>query len=395
MSNNLNPKSNLCIELQFLIACCQVEPSEEMLSFIVDYIDNFSSKKYDELITLAKQHGILPLVYKCIKNLPSPSKSSITLCNKMKSHYKSIAISNMSMSAELIHIVKLLKDNSIEALAFKGPTLSQMAYKDITLRQFGDLDILISKKDQFAALKTLVNNGYELEIDLKENTKETFFKHVNVIGLYKKSTGIYVEIHWELLSKNYAIKWKEESLWQKKAYTQINFQNIRTLDTKQLLLYLCTHSSKHLFERLEWICDIDRTIRANPKLDWDLLLQEANKLGIRRMLYLSLALCKLFFHLKLPKNIQNELKKDKELNILIPKIIDLYYSQKTKKQKNYNSFLMLLNMRENLNDKLSFAWYGLFSTKFDDFKYIQLPNYLSFLYPIVRPFRLLTKYFKH
>jgi hypothetical protein len=123
-------------------------------------------------------------------------------------------------------------------------------------------------------------------------------------------------------------------------------------------------------------------------------LQEANKLGIRRMLYLSLALCKLFFHLKLPKNIQNELKKDKELNILIPKIIDFYYSQKTKKQKNYNSFLILLSMRENLNDKLSFAWYGLFSTKFDDFKYIQLPKNLAFFYPIARVFRLISKYIK-
>jgi hypothetical protein len=73
----------------------------------------------------------------------------------MQSYNIEIAKTNMLMTAELIAVMKLLKDNEIEAIAFKGPTLSQMAYGDITLRQFSDLDILIDQKDIYKASKIL------------------------------------------------------------------------------------------------------------------------------------------------------------------------------------------------------------------------------------------------
>jgi hypothetical protein len=298
------------------------------------------------------------------------------------------------MSAELIHIIKLLNENNIEALAFKGPALSQMAYGDITLRQFGDLDILIRKKDRSKMMDLLLQEQYIPEIDIEKETKETFFNCVNVIGLYKGSTGVLIEVHWELLSKNYAIDWEEKSLWNTQASTKINQKNIPVLSTEQHLLYLCAHGSKHLFERLEWICDIDRSIRSNQDINWELILAEAEKLGIKRMLTLGLALSQQFFRSSLPERIQEEMAQDKKLPGLISKVIEINFSKNTQESKNYSTFGLLWSMRETLPDQLRFAWRGMFAAKFDDFKYIQLPGHLAFLYPLVRPFRLVTKYFK-
>ena len=400
MQNKQDISHNLSDDLQFLIACCQTNTSKKDTDFILNYLSEKDEAQYHNLITLAAQHGILPLVHKTLQSLDSrhpelDSGSHSTLLTELKAHYMSISQRNMLMSAELIHIMKLLKENNIDALAFKGPALSQMAYGDITLRQFGDLDILIRKKDRSKMMDLLLQERYIPEINLKEGTKETFFNSVNVIGLHNKTSFVFVEMHWELLSKNYAIDWEEASLWEKKKSIQINNKNIAVLPIEQFLLYLCAHGSKHLFERLEWICDIDRTVRSTPDIDWIHLLKEAEKLGTKRMLCLGLALSQLFFYLKLPDMIQNEIKKDHELPKLISKVIKINFSEAAQKGKSYSSFGLLWSMRENLSDQLRFAWRGLFAPKFDDFLFIQLPKHLTFLYPIVRPFRLVIKYFKH
>jgi len=382
-----NTRSQPSSELKFLIACCQTDPKKVDVEFIHSYLLAISN--YRSLVTAASEHGILPLVYKTLLAL-HPNHGILPL---FKQQYLSIARRNILMSAELIRIMKLFKENGIDALAFKGPALAQMAYEDITLRQFGDLDILIKEKDHSKVMDLLIREHYTHEIDLME-IEESFFKCVSVVGLYKESTGVLIEIHWELLSRNYAIDWKKESIWGKAESILINNKKIPVLPVEQQLLYLCAHGSKHLFERLEWVCDIDRSVRANPNIDWQHLLNEAEKLGIKRMLLLGLALPQQLFGLELPEMIQNKIKEDKEIPKLISKMIEMSFSDTSEEGKNYSYFGLIWNMRENLSDQLRFAWKGLFSPQLDDFLFIQLPKHLAFLYPTVRSYRLMTKYFK-
>ena len=388
-------------EIKFLIACCQTDPSKDDINFIQN---NLSTIDHQLLTNMASRHGVLPLVYKTIKKiiennsyLSSLSTERLTLhsalLNELKAHYKSIAKRNMLMSAELIHIMKLSKENNIEALAFKGPTLSQTAYGDITLRQFGDLDILIKRSDISPMIDLMIADGYVPELDLDTRMKDTFLNALNVIGFYKSTSNILIEIHWELLSKNYAINWDENVLWsQKRESIIINNNSIHVLPYEEQILYLCTHGSKHLFERLEWICDIDRSIKVNPAINWQYLLNEAEKRGIKRMLYLGLELCRHFFKLDLPEFIQENIKEDRVLPGLISKVIKANLSEPTKGGKDYSYFMLIWDMRENLSDKLRFTWYAFFAPQFDDFTFIQLPKYLAFLYPLVRQFRLVRKY---
>lgn len=334
------------------------------------------------------------MVYKTLKKrLATNHRTSTEILSAFKQKYLAISQRNMLMSVELIRIMKLFKESGIDALAFKGPVLSQIAYGDITLRQFGDLDILIRKKDRYAMMTLLTREHYIPEIDLNKETEETFFECVNVIGLHKASTGIRIEVHWDLLSKNYAIDWKEKSLWTKEECVQINHTEIPVLPFDQQLLYLCAHGAKHLFERLEWICDIDRSIRTTPDIDWKHLLNEADKLGIKRMLLLGLALSRQFFGSELPDIIKKNITQDKNIPKLISKVIKTHFSDTSKEEKSYSSFGLLWSMRENFSDQLRFALRGSFAPKFDDFLFIQLPRQLAFLYPVIRPFRLLTKYF--
>jgi len=388
MSYKINP------HLLFLIYCSKTKLNQNEILFITNYLKD-NKLSYQQIVQLAYKHGIFPIVYKTIKSLASFDKELLDTSVKFRLHYFRISKRNMLMSVELINITRLLNHHKINTLSFKGPALSQIAYGDITLRQYADIDILIRKEDRLNMINILEKEGYIPEIVLRDSTKETFFNAVNVIAFYNKSIGIRIEIHWELLSKNYAINWDENILWSNNRSIQINNNKIDILSIELHLLYICVHSAKHLYERIEWICDIDRLIKTNPNIDWIYLVKQAKEMGITRMLYLGLALSKELFELNIPKEIQNSINNDKKIPILINKIIKINYSDTIHQEKSINTLFLLLNMRENYIDKFKLLYKGIITPKFDDFLFFQLPKQIAFLYPLVRIFRLIKKYSKY
>ncbi len=375
--------------LSLLLLCAKVHHSKDALQQLKNLL-NTQNIQPKELITLAYQHAVLPLVYQTLKShFPKHP-----LCHSLRPYFLQTAQTNLSMSAHLVTLLALFKTHSIDALAFKGVALAEMVYHDTSLRQFGDLDILIKPKDKEKAIYLMQNNGYIPEIHFKESTQKTFLHAVNVLGFHHPSSHIYIEIHWELLSKNYAITWDEALLWDKIHPLTLHQKTIHSLAFEPHFLYLCVHSSKHLFERLLWVCDIDRCVRNEKHIAWQHLLDIAQTIGIHRMVLLSLSLAHTLLDLPIPQEIQDKINQDKMIKILQNHIIKQQFTNPHPKSKGYNTFKLLWQMRETPKDKLLFLYLALFATKFDDFKFIQLPSYLAFLYPMVRIFRLGVKYFR-
>jgi len=374
-------------EHALLTDCCrqEIETAAVRAEF-----SSFDDSAYQAIEELARQHGVYPLLYTALKTV-EPDTFSAEIALQFKQYNMRMTQRNMLMSAELLQLMQLFKQKDLDAMAFKGPALGQMAYGSVALRQYGDLDILIKRCDIKAALSLLLESGYQPEIALADATLDAFYRCVNVIGLQKGA--IRVEIHWELLSKNYAIDWDEEKLWQGHETTEINRKPIRMLSFENHILYLCAHGAKHLFERLEWICDIDRTVRANSNIDFDNLVLMARELGIERMLLLGLGLSQRFFKLPLPSEITLKIEKDPKLEKLMTEVIHLHYFGQ-KSSKSYSTFWLLWQMREKLGDRVKFAYRALLTPKFDDFRSVQLSGPLLFLYPVIRPLRLLSKYFQ-
>ena len=132
-------------DIQFLINCCKTNPTATEIKQICTHISKLDSQQLSRIVTLAHAHGIFPLVYHTIQTHAVDLISDETHA-ELKQHNMTIVMQNMRMTAELIRIMRLLEENGIEALAFKGPTLAYSVYGNIVLRQYGDLDILTKKK---------------------------------------------------------------------------------------------------------------------------------------------------------------------------------------------------------------------------------------------------------
>ena len=143
---------------------------------------------------------------------------------------------NMLLTSELIKVMQLLEDNGIEALAFKGPILSQMAYGDVVSRQYADLDILVKGENKLQIVK-LFN-----KLDYKTSLYISNFESLNVITVYNSSTDVAIELHWELLSVNYAIDISKINIFDETKKNLVFDQEIKTFNTEFLLIYLAIHA---------------------------------------------------------------------------------------------------------------------------------------------------------
>lgn len=284
---------------------------------------------------------------------------------------------NMLMSADLIKVMKIFEENNIEAISFKGPILSFMVYGDIALRQYTDLDILIKKNDINKIIKLFNNYGFT-----STNSNEVSVNDFNVISFFTKS-GTFLEIHSEVISNNYGIKINTEEMFFTSYKKQLfkNY-NINIFDMEENLVYLSIHASKHLYERLSWICDIDRFINNyQDEINWNKVMEISKSLHVERMLLLTLSLSKQLFHTKLNKYILTLIMEDTE-------ICKFKFDFSLDKRTYLDDFFILLKMRSSISDKMRFIFSSLFFPQLEDFKLIKLKGLFKIFYIFIRPLRL-------
>ena len=400
MQKNPNVQhSMLNDELLFLIACCQTDPSDDDINFILTYLSQLNS--YQSLISAATQHGIVPLVYKTIKELSQNTSDSSyhteyltldTFLSELKPFYLSIAQNNMLMSGELIKIMHLLKEHDIESLAFKGPTLAQMAYGDITLREYADLDILVKKEDIYKVDTLFKEHNYERSIKLTTRQEKLWIKLKHDLGLYNPKNNILFEIHWSLMDEDYPIQMDTSAFWLNPKAIYINQQEIKTFSTEDLLLYLCIHGSTHLWERIEWIKDIDMIIQTQP-LDWDHILRKAKNLYIETIFDLGIYQANELFGTDIPTSIMERISHEKKLPSL-----SNYIQKRWQKDRREDIFgtlqrtLAYLKLFPNFKAQISYLHKILLKPTLNEYDYIELPTGMYWAYYLVRPYLLAKKH---
>jgi hypothetical protein len=396
-NSKLKIKNPLSPELRFLIACCQTEPSQDDINAIQNTLPAID---YRLLTTMASRHGILPLVYKTLKNLHEKNslstidyRLSTKILAAFKQQYLAIAQRNMLMSAELIRIMKLLEANNIEALAFKGPALSQMAYGDITLRQYGDLDILVDEKDAFQAAKLISENGHTALLPLSILSNRTCLHAAKDFSLRSTQGGVHTELHWRLFEKKYNISLLSCAIDQKCQTVIINTKEIKTLQNELLLVYLCLHGAKHAFERIEWICDIDRLL-CSVEINWEEALTIAEQSHSKRSFFLGLSLAHHHLHTALPERIRKSIDTAdiKTLHALTLEQMSQKKETRSDFEKNRETFLYQSKLFDHKSDMLRFYLSTFFKISTNDCQTFILPENLKFLYLFLRPMRLISNY---
>lgn len=292
---------------------------------------------------------------------------------------------NMLLTSELINTMKVLEENDIKAISFKGPTLAQLAYGDITLRQYVDLDVLVEKEEIFK-IENLLKNKYKRALKLTSSQEDTWFKYAHDLGLIHEN-GVNIEVHWLMFDSNHPINLSKIDFFKESVKTKINNVNINTISNEKFLVYLCIHGSKHLYERIEWVCDIDRFIKTQ-KIDWNKVEDIIENDNSKRFFLLGLFLTRFLFNTNLDKNYEKQF--DKEYESISNHIFDTWNGNQKLDNKNNMKYMLKLFVLKS--DKFKYINKMYFKPTFTEYWYINFPKPLYFLYYPLRQYLLLKKY---
>jgi len=291
-------------------------------------------------------------------------------------------------------VIKLLKENNIDAIAFKGPTLAQMAYGDIALRQYTDLDILIDEKDIYKATILLIDNEYKTQnsISLLKNRK--FLELDNDFNIFSPNNKVHIELHWRLFRKNIGNHINFSDHYKHKLNINISNNKIHTLSLETLLVYLCIHGAKHTWERVEWINDINLLIIKNHHiLNWNRIYHSADKMDSITALLLSLSIIKKLFNTNIPPYLLKEINTS-SIKSLTTKSLTFMQRQQDNRESYIEQFKVVLFQSQLLKGKQKKFHYiinSYISITRNDYLHFHLPNSLHILYYIIKPFRIFSK----
>jgi hypothetical protein len=368
-------------EIILLIECCKISPDFILIEEKISQIKN-----WDNLITLSYSHGVFPLVYKILKKYDE--KIPLDKLSFMKQTYMDVVKTNMLMTSELIKITKILEENNIEAISFKGPVLSQLAYGDVVSRQYCDLDILLDEKKLIKTVNLFLDNGYENLLPLEIISNEICLNTIKDFTVQNKTSKINIEIHWNLFESKYNKAFKKLDISQTSDFF-INQNKLKTLSNETLLIYLCFHGSKHAWERIEWMSDIDKFIR-NNKIDFskiDNLLEENS-------LLLGLYLSYILFDTPLEKKYISKIS-DEKIKKLSRKIFEIMIDKKYQENEIYRNkkiFFFQMSLYNNILDKFNFFRKTFFKISVNDCQTYYYNSKISYIF--LRPFRLIKYYLK-
>jgi hypothetical protein len=385
------------VEMLVLVACARTTVGADVADQITALVKK--GLDWDYLLQKANWHGTLPLLYwslngVCREMIPEDFLKQIQ--RKFQNHVQR----NLFYTRELIRLIQLLEAERISALPFKGPVLAASVYGNVSLRDFCDLDIIVLEKDVLKARDILVSQGYTIQEEFADDEKAArLLSKKKDYRLKHKSSGVIVELHWRITGKNFSFPFDVASLWERLERISIAGKDVLSIPSEDLLLILCVHGAKHCFGRLEWICDIAELVHAHQDLDWLRTIEQARALGSERMLLLGLFLANDLLQAPLPREIQQRIEADSNVKLLGEQTRKLLLLKTTGMPSSYEANSYRLKLRERRQDKLrlGFHYFSRYlrtsvSPNGRDMALLPLPGPLSFLYYVLRPIRLITKF---
>ena len=351
---------------------------------------------WDYLCERASGHGLGSLlqahVFSIYADLTRTTNTHLTTTDapiptSVLSRLKLQSVSNLTNVLHLLgkqlQLYKHLQASGVCAAIFKGSVLAQMAYGDISLRQAGDIDVLISPKHFDRTRRVLESLGYQMTPPLTNAQLASHLKSHCEIQFMRDDWLTVIDLHWALAPKSFVFKLDTEEVLSRLQTITIGGAEIKTLSTEDSILYQAMHGAKHLWRRLEWISALGETIRAADFIDWEAIIERALDARATRMLALGLRLAEKVSGIDVPAAIDDDRSMDQLAENILRTIFSVTGPADSTETNLYN-----LRIMDRKRDALASTLRALFVPTLTDWSALNLPPSLHSLYYAYRPLRL-------
>lgn len=348
-----------------------------------DKTDSFASLTlldWGKLLELASLHALTPAVARYLGDtMPDAVR------DRFMAELANVRAYNFFLLQELVRVTNELKAAGIEALAWKGPALAVDIYPDIGLRPCADIDLLIPPAQMSQAVELLGKCGYvEMLVDTGGHTR----------NFTRTSPQAIIELHQAVAQPRFSLEIPFVRLSAGHKMLPVFAGDVPVPKAELLLLLLCAHAAKHHWDRLIWVCDIVAFIQKHTELDWQVVLQTADELRVRRMLNMGLLLADALCAKVVPAHLVAQAEADLVAVALSRQAISWLLIVRSDHRQTVQKHLFHLRMRESLHDRWPMMPYlilGVIRPTDADHAFIRLPAWFTWGYYFVRPVRLAAK----
>jgi hypothetical protein len=326
---------------------------------------------WETLLGLAKQNGVLPLLYRTLlaldANMPGFFRDAARECRAAAE----------SLGAELEALLRGFAGNAIEILPLKGPALALALYGDVALRQSNDVDLLV-RRDDFPRTEALLLGWGFSALGAPSEHDRRFLRR-----------GLLVELHFELASPRF-FPFDIDGIWSRSRRIDFRDKPARAMSNIDLVLYLCAHGLKHGFSRLIWILDLARALQGLEPLEYRELMLQAQRRGLRPWLFIGCEVVRAMFPRQLPIQLDAAMAASpKALERARLAVARLFSADQQVVVNDYRGFY--LQAEPNPLKRWCYRLRYLAPT-YTDYLWARRRRISPGLMVILRPFRLLEKY---
>lgn len=294
-------------EVRLLLFCVREQ--------VLDIPDDGSSTStvgdvdWDTLVDLAYYHRLEHFVRRTASegniSMPSDVRTNLETASNALTHR------NLYMISELVRLLDRLEAAGVRALSYKGPSLAELAYQDVTLRRFGDLDLLVPEDDFESAVDVLCDGNYAVEKSYPTFAEKT---------LREQDGGMLVDLHSSVTPARYPFTFPFEGLWERRVDVSLFGKTVQTFCPSDLLPILAVHGTRHLWVQLEWLASF-AALTQHESVRWPRVLGRSKQIGCDRMVLSGLQLAQELLGLPLPETVSTAVDADWLVRRLSERII--------------------------------------------------------------------------
>ncbi|HEX6728510.1 MAG TPA: nucleotidyltransferase family protein [Pyrinomonadaceae bacterium] len=345
---------------------------------------------WNDLIETACQHRLIPLLHRHLSAVQTDVR--LVELERIRREALENSQSVLYLITQLRTIINSFDEERVPLLVFKGPILAQLAYGEISLRQSGDLDLLIDRSHFNRVRSILESLGFQMAPPLTTSQQTAHLGFHCEIQFMRDNRFTVVDLHWSLTPKAFPFFLSTEELMDRAQSVSLAGVAVRTFAVEDMILFQSMHGAKHHWLRLEWISSLAEIIRANSQIDWTVLIERARVARGVKMLALGMHLAQGVGDVDIPADVFREIDQDGMMKrVAAERIAELFRPQR-REYRSVQAVRENLKIMDRKRDVFASLLRALFVPTISDWETLTLPGSLHLLYYVLRPFRLAGRY---
>jgi len=184
---------------------------------------------------------------------------------RMRSWHRRTFYLNQLLIHRGLRVVRALASQGVPSLLLKGSGLGRRYYGDLGERPMGDFDILLPEEARLDAVMAVLTKDAGLTLRNRALHALTF------LG----KDRLEIDVHRYLLPE-LAYRGSGRSLWERAEPIEIAGESWRTLSAEDHVFHTLVHGLRVSdVPPLRWIVDTATVLRATPRFDWGLVVEQA------------------------------------------------------------------------------------------------------------------------